>query len=47
MGTTDPIAAFLAGIEVAALPDDIFCEDIVLDATVPNWRFRVHRRRAP
>lgn len=41
MGTTDPVATFLAGIEGGALPEDIFCEDIVLDATVPNWRFRV------
>jgi hypothetical protein len=41
MGTTDPVGAFLAGIEGAALPEDIFCADIVLDATVPNWRFRV------
>ena len=41
MGTTDPVGAFLAGIEGAALPEDIFCEDIVLDATVPNWRFHV------
>jgi len=42
MGTTDPVDAFLAGIEGAALPADVFCEDVVLDATVPNWRFRVH-----
>jgi hypothetical protein len=41
MGTTDPVGAFLAGIEGAALPKEVFCEDIVLDATVPNWRFRV------
>ena len=41
MTTTDPVGAFLAGIEGASLPEDIFCEDIVLDATVPNWRFRV------
>jgi hypothetical protein len=41
MGMTDPVGAFLVGIEGAALPEDIFCEDIVLDATVPNWRFRV------
>ncbi len=41
MGTTDPVGTFLAGIEGASLPGDIFCEDIVLDATVPNWRFRV------
>jgi hypothetical protein len=41
MGTKDPVGAFLAGVEGAALPEDIFCEDMVLDATVPNWRFRV------
>lgn len=38
---TDPVGALLAGIEGAALPEDIFCEDALLDATVPNWRFRV------
>ena len=38
---TDPVSAFLVGIEGAALTEDIFCEDMVLDATVPNWRFRV------
>jgi hypothetical protein len=38
---TDPIGALLAGIEGAAVPDDIFCQDALLDATVPNWRFRV------
>jgi hypothetical protein len=38
---TDAVGAFLAGIEGAAVPDDIFCEDALLDATVPNWRFRV------
>jgi hypothetical protein len=41
MGTTDPIGVFLAGIEGAALAEDVFCEDTVLDATVPNWRFRI------
>ena len=41
MGTADPIAVFLAGIEGAALTEDIFSRDILLDATVPNWRFRV------
>jgi hypothetical protein len=41
MSRTDPVGAFLAGIEGAALSEDIFCEDIVLDATVPNWRFRL------
>jgi hypothetical protein len=38
---TDPVGAFLAAIEGAALTEDIFCGDVVLDATVPNWRFRV------
>jgi hypothetical protein len=38
---TDPVGALLAGIEGAALPEGIFCEDAVLDATVPNWRFKV------
>ncbi len=38
---TDPIGAFLVGIEGASLREDIFCEDVLLDATVPNWRFRV------
>jgi hypothetical protein len=41
MGTTDPVGAFLAGVERAELPEEVFCEDVVLDATVPNWRFRV------
>ena len=41
MGLTDPVGAFLAGIEGAALGEDIFCSDMILDATVPNWRFRV------
>src|SRR5271166_4852581 len=42
MGTRDPIGAFLVGIEGASLPDDIFGEDVILDATVPNWRFQTH-----
>ncbi len=44
--STDPVGTFLAGIEGASLPEDIFCEDITLDATVPNWRFRVQGARA-
>jgi hypothetical protein len=32
---------FLAGIESAAIPEVVFGEDVVLDATVPNWRFFV------
>jgi len=41
MGTTDPVGSFLDGIEAGAPSQDVFCEDIVLDATVPNWRFQV------
>jgi hypothetical protein len=36
------IDRFLAGIEAGAIPEDVFCDDAVLDATVPNWRFSVH-----
>jgi hypothetical protein len=41
MGTTDVIGSLLAGIEGAAIPESIFCSDVVLDATVPNWRFQL------
>jgi hypothetical protein len=34
-----PVDALLAGIEAAAIPEGVFCDDAVLDATVPNWRF--------
>lgn len=36
MGTVD---AFLAGIEAGKVPAEVFDDDVVLDATVPNWRF--------
>jgi hypothetical protein len=36
------IDRLLAGIEAAAIPDSVFSDDAVLDATVPNWRFSVH-----
>jgi hypothetical protein len=32
----------LAGIEAGSIPDGIFSDDAVLDATVPNWRFSVN-----
>jgi len=32
---------FVAGIETASIPVDVFCDDAILDATVPNWRFSV------
>lgn len=38
------VDAFVAAVESATLPtlESAFAEDAVLDATVPNWRFRVH-----
>lgn len=32
----------VAGIEAGVIPADVFGDDAVLDATVPNWRFSVH-----
>ena len=46
VGTMDAVGEFLAGIESAALPPDVFCDDVVLDATVPNWRFSVRGSEA-
>src|SRR6266851_6254289 len=34
----DNIGMLLAGIEAGAVPGDVFCDDAVLDATVPHWR---------
>ena len=38
----DPVDALLAGIEAGAVPEGVFSDDAVLDATVPNWRFTTH-----
>ncbi len=46
MRVTDAVRRFLDGIENASLPEDVFCEDVVLDATVPNWRFSVRGKEA-
>jgi hypothetical protein len=46
MSAIDAVGEFLAGIENAGLPEGVFCEDVVLDATVPNWRFRVRGAEA-
>jgi len=37
----DAIGALLAGIEAGVVPAGVFCDDAVLDATVPNWRFSI------
>ena len=38
---TTAVDEFLEGIESASIPPDVFHEDVMLDATVPNWRFTV------
>lgn len=41
--TVDPVARFTAAITGAGFAGaDVFAEDAVFDATVPNWRFQVH-----
>ena len=37
----DAVQRFLSGVEAGALPNGLFAEDAMLDATVPNWRFTV------
>ncbi len=37
-----PVDAFLTAVRHATIPDaDVWSEDAVLDATVPNWRFSI------
>lgn len=38
---TSVVDVLLAEIEAGSITSDVFCEDAVLDATVPNWRFSV------
>jgi len=39
----DPITTFLAAIETASIDQaEVYAADAELDATVPNWRFRLH-----
>lgn len=40
--TNASIDRLIADIEAGDIPDNVFCDDAVLDATVPNWRFSVH-----
>jgi hypothetical protein len=40
---SSPIDRLLAGIEGATIPDDVFSDDAILDATVPQ--LAVHRAR--
>ena len=38
---TTVIDGLVAGIEAGSIPAGVFCDDAVLDATVPNWRFSI------
>lgn len=42
--TTNAVDALLHAIEAGDVPGDLFTDDVVLDATVPNWRFEVRGR---
>jgi len=42
--TTNVIDALLHAIETADVTTELFTDDAVLDATVPNWRFEVRGR---
>jgi ketosteroid isomerase-like protein len=47
MTTNDPVSRFTASIESAGVATtDLFCEDVLLDATVPHWRFQVRGSEA-
>ena len=39
--TRSPVDRLLTGIEAGTISGDVFSDDAVLDATVPNWRFSV------
>lgn len=36
---TTCVDILLHGIEAGAVPSSVFADDVLLDATVPNWRF--------
>ena len=43
MTTTNPVDAFLNAVETGDVTGcDAWSPNVVLDATVPNWRFSVH-----
>ncbi len=41
MSDNTVIDIFLEGIAAAAIPADVFHDEAVVDATVPNWRYKV------
>ncbi len=46
MSVTTAVDELLDGIESASIPPEVFHRDVVLDATVPNWRFSVRGAEA-
>jgi hypothetical protein len=46
MSVTTAVDELLDGIESASIPQEVFHSDVVLDATVPNWRFSVRGAEA-
>jgi hypothetical protein len=44
--TTSVVDALLHAIEAADVQADLFTDDVLLDATVPNWQFTVSGRDA-
>ena len=40
--TNQIVSEFLAAVKNADIHADLFTSDVVLDATVPNWRFQAH-----
>jgi hypothetical protein len=43
----DVVGSFLEAVEQARMPDcEAFAPDAVIDATVPNWRYRVEGTQA-
>ena len=42
----DAISRFLQCVEAGALVEEVFSDDVVLDATVPNWRFNALGKKA-
>jgi hypothetical protein len=44
--TATVVDRFLDGVRAGRLPDDLYTEDAVLDATVPGWRFQARGRVA-
>jgi len=42
--TKNAVDGLLHAIEAGDVPEELFTDDVVLDATVPNWRFQARGR---